>query len=136
MRGPPVAPHWKSLYFCIVFPSKFETRTWGKLGGGVVLQGRCTLLRLNHAPGSGSVCILFVPRLFPLFCSQVRLCGHATGTAAGVVAQRGWVWVWPAASASSCSLNLNTNHGNILVDYSKNLVNKEVMEMLVDLVMF
>lgn len=34
------------------------------------------------------------------------------------------------------SLNLNTNHGNILVDYSKNLVNKEVLHMLVDLVMF
>ncbi|KAH0519079.1 Glucose-6-phosphate isomerase [Microtus ochrogaster] len=31
------------------------------------------------------------------------------------------------------SLNLNTNHGHILVDYSKNLVNKEVMQMLVDL---
>ena len=34
------------------------------------------------------------------------------------------------------SLNLNTNHGHILVDYSKNLVNKEVMQMLVELVMF
>jgi glucose-6-phosphate isomerase len=33
-------------------------------------------------------------------------------------------------------LNLNTNHGHILVDYSKNLVNKEVMQMLVELVMF
>lgn len=44
--------------------------------------------------------------------------------------------MWPIASASSCSLNLNTNHGHILVDYSKNLVNKEVMQMLVDLVMF
>lgn len=31
------------------------------------------------------------------------------------------------------SLNLNTNHGHILVDYSKNLVNKEVMQMLVEL---
>ncbi|CAO2625803.1 Glucose-6-phosphate isomerase [Lemmus lemmus] len=31
------------------------------------------------------------------------------------------------------SLNLNTNRGHILVDYSKNLVNKEVMQMLVDL---
>ncbi|NP_001233655.1 glucose-6-phosphate isomerase [Cricetulus griseus] len=31
------------------------------------------------------------------------------------------------------SLNLNTTHGHILVDYSKNLVNKEVMQMLVDL---
>lgn len=31
------------------------------------------------------------------------------------------------------SLNLNTNHGHILVDYSKNLVNKEVLQMLVDL---
>ncbi|GAB1291925.1 Glucose-6-phosphate isomerase [Apodemus speciosus] len=31
------------------------------------------------------------------------------------------------------SLDLNTNHGHILVDYSKNLVNKEVMQMLVDL---
>ncbi|EDM07646.1 glucose phosphate isomerase [Rattus norvegicus] len=31
------------------------------------------------------------------------------------------------------SLNLNTNHGHILLDYSKNLVNKEVLHMLVDL---
>uniref|UniRef100_A0A8C5NVY7 Glucose-6-phosphate isomerase 1 n=1 Tax=Jaculus jaculus TaxID=51337 RepID=A0A8C5NVY7_JACJA len=31
------------------------------------------------------------------------------------------------------SLNLNTNHGHILLDYSKNLVTKEVMQMLVDL---
>ncbi|KAF5924354.1 hypothetical protein HPG69_012608 [Diceros bicornis minor] len=31
------------------------------------------------------------------------------------------------------SLNLNTNHGHILVDYSKNLVTENVMQMLVDL---
>lgn len=31
------------------------------------------------------------------------------------------------------SLNLNTNHGHILLDYSKNLVTKEVLHMLVDL---
>lgn len=31
------------------------------------------------------------------------------------------------------SLNLNTNHGHILLDYSKNLVNKEVLYLLVDL---
>jgi hypothetical protein len=36
---------------------------------------------------------------------------------------------------SSCSLTLNTSHGQILVDYSKNLVTEDVMQMLVDLVM-
>lgn len=30
-------------------------------------------------------------------------------------------------------MNLNTNHGHILLDYSKNLVTKEVLHMLVDL---
>uniref|UniRef100_A0A452UY38 Glucose-6-phosphate isomerase n=1 Tax=Ursus maritimus TaxID=29073 RepID=A0A452UY38_URSMA len=36
-------------------------------------------------------------------------------------------------SQGETSLNLNTNHGHILVDYSKNLVNDTVMQMLVDL---
>lgn len=32
------------------------------------------------------------------------------------------------------SLTLNTDHGDILLDYSKNLVTEEVMKMLVELV--
>ena len=32
------------------------------------------------------------------------------------------------------SLNLNTKDGDILLDYSKNLITEEVMKMLVDLV--
>lgn len=121
----------------LVFHSKFET--WsveGKLRGGVVLQGRRTLLRLNHAPGSGSVCILVLWRGFFHDTAAGQPVWPGNGHCHWGVAQRGWAWVWPIASASSCSLNLNTNHGHILVDYSKNLVNKEVMQMLVDLVMF
>lgn len=32
------------------------------------------------------------------------------------------------------SLTLNTDHGDILLDYSKNLVTEEVMKMLMELV--
>lgn len=34
------------------------------------------------------------------------------------------------------SLTLKTDEGEILLDFSKNLINEEVMKMLVDLVMF
>lgn len=33
-----------------------------------------------------------------------------------------------------CSLNLKTDDGDILLDYSKNLITDDVMKMLIDLV--
>lgn len=38
------------------------------------------------------------------------------------------------ACVCSCSLTLKTDDGDILLDYSKNLITDEVMKMLVDLV--
>jgi len=35
----------------------------------------------------------------------------------------------------TCSQVLNTADGDLLVDYSKNIINDEVMKLLVDLVM-